>query len=164
MGGLTISVLRARTGVAASALRFYERKGLLRAAGRAGGKRFYDEGAVEQVALIDLLKLAGFTLSGIAALVGPSGRTAPGWRAAAGEKLRELDDRIREIQRARTALQQMLGAPNEHLDDCPEHHRILRAHAEALATAASSRTRAMSATGSLPGWRHRSHSSARPRA
>jgi hypothetical protein len=45
----------------------------------------------------------------------------------AAEKLRELDDRIREIQRARTALQQMLGAPHDHLDDCPERHRILRA-------------------------------------
>jgi DNA-binding transcriptional MerR regulator len=141
MGGLSISELRARTGLAASALRFYERKGLLPATGRVGGKRFYDEGAVERVAFIDLLKLAGFTLSEIAAIVPPTGGTAPGWRAIAVEKLRQLDDRVREIERARTALRAMLGAPHDRLDECPEHLRILRAHAEELATAASGRTR-----------------------
>ncbi len=141
MGGLSISELRARTGLAASALRFYERKGLLRATGRVGGKRFYDEGAAERVAFIDLLKLAGFTLSEIAALVPPTGGTAPGWRGMAEAKLRQLDDRVREIERARTALRAMLGAPHDRLDECPEHRRILRAHAEELATAASGRTR-----------------------
>jgi DNA-binding transcriptional MerR regulator len=141
MGGLSISELRARTGLAASALRFYERKGLLRATGRVGGKRFYDEGAVERVAFIDLLKLAGFTLAEIAALVRPTGRAEPGWRAMALTKLQQLDDRAREIERARTALRQMLGAPYDRLDDCPEHHRILREHAEELAAAAGSGTR-----------------------
>jgi DNA-binding transcriptional MerR regulator len=141
MAGLSISELRARTGLAASALRFYERKGLLRASGRVGGKRFYDESAVERVAFIDLLKLAGFTLSEIAAIVPPTGGTAPGWRAIAMAKLRQLDDRVREIERARTALRDMLAAPHDRLDECPEHHRILRAHAEELATAASSTTR-----------------------
>jgi DNA-binding transcriptional MerR regulator len=142
MSGMSISELRARTGLAASALRFYERKGLLRTTGRVGGKRMYDEGAVEQVAFIDLLKRAGFTLSEIAALVGSTGRTAPEWRAMAAEKLRELDHRVQDIQRARTALHQMLGAPHHHLDDCPEHHRILRAHADALAVPGSNRGRA----------------------
>jgi DNA-binding transcriptional MerR regulator len=141
MGGLSISELRARTGLAASALRFYERKGLLRATGRVCGKRFYDEGAVERVAFIDLLKLAGFTLAEIAALVRPTDRTTPGWRAMALTKLQQLDDRAREIERARTALRQMLGAPYDRLDDCPEHHRILREHAEELAAAAGSGTR-----------------------
>ncbi|WP_052372122.1 MerR family transcriptional regulator [Amycolatopsis taiwanensis] len=133
MGELSISELRARTGLASSALRFYERKGLLRATGRAGGKRVYDEDTVEQIAFIDLLKQAGFTLSEIAALVGPNGRTAPDWRAVASEKLRELDDRVRRIQQAQKALRHVLDSPRDHLDDCPVHHRILRAHAAALA-------------------------------
>jgi DNA-binding transcriptional MerR regulator len=141
MAGLSISELRARTGLAASALRFYERKGLLRTTGRVGGKRFYDEGAVERVAFIDLLKLAGFTLSEIAALVRPTGGTAPGCRTMAVAKLRQLDDRVQEIERARTALRNMLGAAHDRLDDCPEHHRILREHAEALAAGASGGTR-----------------------
>ena len=56
-------------------------------------------------------------------------------------KLRQLDDRVREIQRARTALRAMLEAPHDRLDECPEHLRILRAHAEELATAAAGRKR-----------------------
>ncbi|TMQ93971.1 MerR family transcriptional regulator [Actinomadura soli] len=136
MSELSIAELRARTGLASSALRFYERKGLLRVTRRAGGKRVYDEDAVEQVALIDLLKQAGFTLSEIAVLVGPSGRTAPDWRAAASAKLLELDQRVEQIQRARKALRHALDCEHDHLDDCPVHHRILRAHAETLAAAA----------------------------
>lgn len=139
MGGLSISELRARTGLASSALRFYERKGLLRAIGRVGGKRVYDEGTVEQVAFIDLLKSAGFTLSEIAAFVGPTGRPAPNWRAMASSKLRQLDDRIQEIQQAQTALRHILDCQHNRLDHCPEHHRILRSHADALATAAKNR-------------------------
>jgi DNA-binding transcriptional MerR regulator len=146
MGELSISELRARTGLASSALRFYERKGLLRAAGRAGGKRCYDEHAVEQVALIDLLKRAGFTLSEIAVLVGPTGRTAPNWRALASAKLRQLDDRVQEIRQAQAALRRTLGSPHDHLDDCPVHHRVLQAHARALATAAKN-----TAQGTAPG-------------
>lgn len=134
MGELSISELRARTGLASSALRFYERKGLLRPAGRAGGKRVYDERAVEQVALIDLLKQGGFTLSEIAGLLGPGGRTIPNWRAVASAKLRELDDRVQRIQRAQNALRHTLESRHDLLDDCPVHRRILRAHAEALAS------------------------------
>ncbi|MEV0614688.1 MerR family transcriptional regulator [Nonomuraea sp. NPDC050404] len=141
MNELTISELRARTGVASSALRFYERKGLLYATRRAGGKRVYDEVAVEQIALIDLLKQAGFTLSEIAALVGPDGRTALGWRAAAVAKLRELDERVERIQRAQKALRHTIECRRDHLDDCPVHHRILRAHADALAAAAAAATK-----------------------
>lgn len=146
MGELSISELRARTGLASSALRFYERKGLLQATGRVGGKRFYDESAVEQVAFIDLLKLAGFTLSEIAAFVGPNGRTAPNWRTLAVAKLRTLDDRVQEIRQAQAVLRHTLAAPDDRLDECPVHHRILRAHAEALAVAAKNKTQA-----ALPG-------------
>ncbi|MFI0487250.1 MerR family transcriptional regulator [Actinomadura sp. 9N215] len=138
MSELSIAQLRARTGLASSALRFYERKGLLHAARRAGGKRVYDEDAVEQVALIDLLKRAGFTLSEIAALVGPSGRSAPDWRTMAAAKLRELDDRVQQIERARKALRHAIDSRHELLDDCPVHRRILRAHAETLAADAKS--------------------------
>jgi hypothetical protein len=50
--------------------------------------------------------------------------------------LHELDRQIHEIRQARAGLQRTIDAPYEQLDDCPVHRRILRAHAEALATAA----------------------------
>lgn len=137
MTELSISELRQRTGQTSSALRFYERKGLLRATGRVGGKRIYDESAVEQVALIDLLKLAGFTLTEIAALVETDGRTAPGWRATVVAKLRELDERVQAIEQAQAVLRHTLDSPHDRLDDCPVHRRILRARADTLAAAAT---------------------------
>ncbi|UGT55242.1 MerR family transcriptional regulator [Nocardia asteroides] len=136
MGELSISELRERTGMAASALRFYERKGLLRASGRAGGKRCYDERAVEQVAFIDLLKSAGFTLAEIAEFLTPRGSAESGWRALTSEKVRQLDEQVARIRQAQEVLGHLLDCRHEHLDDCPEHHRVLRAHAAALATAA----------------------------
>lgn len=136
MGELSISELRSRTGLAPSAVRFYERKGLLRSTGRPGGRRRYAEDTVERIALIDLLKRGGFTLSEIAALVGPQGRAAPDWRARAAAKLRELEDRARQLEQAQAALRHVLDAETDRIEDCPVHQRILRAHAEALAAAA----------------------------
>ena len=50
-GAITISEVAGRTGLAPSALRFYERRGLLKPVGRAGGKRTYSPFAVVQVAV-----------------------------------------------------------------------------------------------------------------
>lgn len=130
---LTITEMRTRTGTPASAMRFYERKGLLRPVGRHGGKRVDDAGAIEQLALIDLLKLAGFTRREIAEMVDPEGRVAPGWRDAARAKLAELDRAIDEIQRARTVLQHTVDCPEDSLSDCPVHTQIVKRHAAQLA-------------------------------
>ncbi len=56
---LTIAELHHRTGKPSSALRFYERENMLEPIGRQGGMRIYRTSAVKQVALIDLLQLAG---------------------------------------------------------------------------------------------------------
>lgn len=136
MGELSISELRARTGLASSALRFYERKGLLRASGRTGGKRCYDEDAVERIAFIDLLKSAGLTLSEIAVFVAPTEGNENDWRALSSAKLRALDDQLAQIRHAQHMLRHLLDCRHDRLDHCPEHHRILRTHADALADAA----------------------------
>lgn len=103
--------------------------------GERASKRTYDESAVEQVSLIDLLKVAGFTLAEIAVFVGTTGRTESNWREMGSAKLRELDERVEEIQQAQKALHHMLACRDDRFDECPVHHRILRAHAELLANA-----------------------------
>ncbi|MGY1901026.1 MerR family DNA-binding protein [Nocardia gipuzkoensis] len=100
---------------------------------------------VHQVAFIDVLKLAGFTLSEIADFLDPTGRTTSDWRDIASAKLRELDHRVQKIQRAQTALQHALDCRHDNLDDCPVHHRMPRAHAAALAAAAHDRNSAVTA-------------------
>jgi DNA-binding transcriptional MerR regulator len=83
MKELDITEVAQRSGVPASALRFYKEKGLIASTGRRGMRRLFDPGVLEQLALIPLWQSAGFTLSEIA---GCSLRTASrrstgsGWR------------------------------------------------------------------------------------
>lgn len=52
-----------RAGVAASTLRFYEEKGLFASVGRQGLRRRFDPGVLEQLTLIALGQVAGFSLN-----------------------------------------------------------------------------------------------------
>ena len=130
---LDISELSALTGLAPSALRFYERRGLLTPIGRAGGKRVYRAGAVQQVALIDLLKISGFTLPEIAELVDPDGHVGPDWRERARTKQEHLRRQHSDIERALTMLQHTIDCPHTSLHECPIHQAVVDAHAETLA-------------------------------
>lgn len=129
---LDISELSALTGLAPSALRFYERRGLLTPIGRAGGKRVYRAGAVQQVALIDLLKISGFTLPEIAELVDPDGHVGPDWRERARTKQAHLRRQYSDIERALTMLQHTIDCPHTSLHECPIHQAVVDAHAETL--------------------------------
>jgi DNA-binding transcriptional MerR regulator len=62
---LGIGDVARRTGLATSALRYYERVGLLAPDGRANGKRYYGPGSADRIALILLCQDAGFTLAEI---------------------------------------------------------------------------------------------------
>ena len=100
---LDISELSALTGLAPSALRFYERRGLLTPIGRAGGKRVYRAGAVQQVALIDLLKISGFTLPEIGVQLGLSRHTI-------ADYVKQIYRKLNVSSRAEAALEaQRLG-------------------------------------------------------
>ena len=69
MGGLSIGNVSARAGVRASAIRYYERLGLLPEPERAGGRRRYDESILEWLSLIALARESGFTIGEIKQLV-----------------------------------------------------------------------------------------------
>ena len=134
---MTITELGARTGLASSALRFYERKGLLRSSGRAGGMRIYDEAVVRQVALIDLLKIVGFTLGEIASVLDVNGRVSADWRDKAGVKISELEAQIAELRRARAVLRHTIDCPHPTLNECPVFNAGVAEHADRLATRSS---------------------------
>ena len=136
---LSISELAALTGLASSALRFYERRGLIAPIGRSGGKRVYRADTVQQAALIDLLKISGFTLPEIAELIDPDGNVSPDWRERARAKQEHLHRQLIDIQRALTMLQHTIDCPHTSLHDCPIHKAVVDAHA---ATLSNSRTTA----------------------
>lgn len=110
-----------RTGIAASAIRYYEREGLIPKADRRGNARVYDGDIFDRLSLIELSKSAGFTVSEIRQLLrGVSKRTAPGprWRALAQKKLVEVEHRIVEANRMRTTLRMMMSCECPTFEDC----------------------------------------------
>jgi DNA-binding transcriptional MerR regulator len=129
---LTISDVHAQTGVAPSALRYYERRGLVRPVGRAGGKRTYAPGVIEQLALIDLLKQAGFTLTEITKMVDSRGGVGRKWRGLAESKLAQLDAQLSFVRRAKTFVEHSLRCPHPTPSECPVFRRHVQAHARAL--------------------------------
>lgn len=130
---LTISQLAQLTGLATSALRYYERRGLLTPAGRAGRVRVYHDAAADHVATVSLLQHAGFTLAQIAQLTGPDSPPDHTWRAAIQAKLAELQQVQKAIGQASTILQHALDCPHPSIAACPVFLREARAHAQRIA-------------------------------
>jgi DNA-binding transcriptional MerR regulator len=124
---LDIAELGGRTGTAPSALRYYERLGLLSPTGLVGGRRKYTSSAAERVALIRLYQDAGFTLAEIAELLRVNTSQKAVWARYAQEKVDELEHRISEAQQAKALLQHALRCPAPNLLTCPNFQRELQA-------------------------------------
>lgn len=122
---LAIGELARRTGSATSALRYYERIGLLPPAERVGGRRQYPRSMVERIALIRLYQDAGFTLAEVGRLLAEGSRRRRSWRRLAENKIDELDARIAEAQHARGLLEHALGCPHRDLLSCPNFRAAL---------------------------------------
>lgn len=114
---LTIGELAGRTGLATSALRYYEELGLIPEPERRSGQRRYRSSTVDLVGMILLLRDVGFTLTEISELCVPASRE--GWREAARGKLVELDEQIHKAKVARVALEHVLRCRHEDLTECP---------------------------------------------
>jgi len=129
-GPLAIGELARRTGTATSALRYYERIGLLPPAERAGGRRHYPPSSADRLALIRLYQDAGFTLAEIRQLLAAGSRRRRSWSRLAEGKIYELDTRIAEAQRAKKLLEHALACPHRDLFTCPNFRAALQARRE----------------------------------
>src|SRR5690349_13683038 len=114
------------SGLPASALRFYEEKGLIRSAGRRGLRRVFDDKVMERLALIALGRAAGFSLDEIATIFahGPRPRVDRGMLAA---KANELDATITRLAAVRDGLRHAAACPAPSHLECPKFRRLLRA-------------------------------------
>jgi MerR family redox-sensitive transcriptional activator SoxR len=125
-GDLAIGQVAARAGLATSAIRYYERAGLLPRAARRSGRRVYEPAIVERLALIRLAQAAGFTVAEIRRLLSGFGRrTPPGerWRSLASAKRVELNRRIAEAKRMKRVLDAVTRCACPTLDDCARARR-----------------------------------------
>ncbi|MBN9546192.1 MAG: helix-turn-helix domain-containing protein [Alphaproteobacteria bacterium] len=126
MKDLDIAEVARASGMAASALRFYEEQGLIAPIGRHGLKRLFDPGVLERLKLIALGRAAGFSLAEIAAMFAEGGRPRIDRRKLAA-KADELDRTIRELGALRDGLRHAAACPaRDHLE-CPSFRRLLRA-------------------------------------
>ncbi|HJV41416.1 helix-turn-helix domain-containing protein [Caulobacter sp.] len=123
MFDIDISELSRRSGVKASALRFYEEKGLIVSTGRRGLKRLFAPETVERLSLVALGRACGFTLDEIAGLLGGADIDRDRLRA----KATQLDKRIEQLTRMREGLRHAADCTVPVLTDCPHFLRIVKA-------------------------------------
>jgi MerR family transcriptional regulator, redox-sensitive transcriptional activator SoxR len=120
---MKIGMVAKRAGVNASAIRYYERVGLLDQAHRVGGQRRYSDDAVYRVLLIRFAARMGFTLPEISLFLGglrddvPVG---PRWRRLTRRKLEEVERSIVRALKLRTLLEHLLVCRCASLRMCVE--------------------------------------------
>jgi DNA-binding transcriptional MerR regulator len=101
---LSIGELAERTGVATSALRYYDQLGLVRPAAReSGGRRRYAASAVAQVGVIRFLREVGFTLAEIDSFLAPAGQRSR--QEIIDRKLAEFTAQQHQLEVARELLE-----------------------------------------------------------
>lgn len=118
---LGIGEVAREAGLSVSAIRFYERNGLLPEAERVGGKRRFGVDVVRRLGVIDVAKQAGFSLDEIRALLDSIDRGAPAHeelQALADRKLPEMDALIERARAMRDWLAVASECGCESLDDC----------------------------------------------
>jgi DNA-binding transcriptional MerR regulator len=125
MRDLDIAEVARRSGVPASALRFYEEKKLIASIGRRGLRRLFDPGVLDQLALIGVGRAAGFTLEEMARMFGPRGEPRIDRLMLLG-KADELDAMIRKLGAMRDGLRHAAACRAPSHMECPKFRRILR--------------------------------------
>jgi len=121
---LTISETARRSGVAASALRYYEERGLISAAERegAGNHRRYPRPVLRRIAFIVFAQRVGLTLDEIAtelAKLPPHGVPARrDWARLSATWSGRIDERIAELERLKAGLTECIGCGCLSLDRC----------------------------------------------
>ncbi len=124
MSSLRVSQLAERAGVGIDTVRYYERAGLIpEPPRRPSGYREYPAQAVERLRFIRRAKALGFTLDEIAGLLALSDQRADAQdvRQLAVERLEQIETKLRELQRMRDGLRQLVDACRGHGDSeaCP---------------------------------------------
>ncbi len=104
-------------GVATSALRYYERRGLVTADGRVSGHRRYGSSTVRRLVFVQMLQDAGLSLDDIQGVLEADDNAA--WKDIARQRLVQLDDEITRLQHSRELLAAALLCRFDHpLDEC----------------------------------------------
>lgn len=120
--GLTIGALAARTGLAVSAIRYYEAQGLIAPWRNAGGQRRFGRGDIRRLSFVMIAQQFGFTLPQIKAeldrLPGARTPTKADWARISQGFRAALDQRIETLTRLRDNLDGCIGCGCLSLESC----------------------------------------------
>jgi DNA-binding transcriptional MerR regulator len=125
-GLLSIGELATRTGVAVTALRYYDQLGLVVPQLRISGQRRYPESAARVVGVVLFLRDVGFSLSEIAELMADQPRRNR-WSNLVDRKLDALTEQQHRLMVARTALEHARNCPARDPLRCPRFWSIIGA-------------------------------------
>ena len=119
---LTIGDVSRRSGVAASALRFYEERGLITSERAGSGHRRYPRPVLRRIAFIVFAQRVGLTLeeigSELARLPGDRAPTRRDWSRLSRQWSSRIDQRIAELERLKLGLTECIGCGCLSLDRC----------------------------------------------
>lgn len=119
---ITITEASRRSGVAASALRFYEEKGLITSERAGSGHRRYPRTVLRRIAFIVFAQRVGLSLDEIgdelAKLPPDRAPTKRDWSKLSGTWSERIDDRIAELERLKVGLTECIGCGCLSLDRC----------------------------------------------
>ena len=120
---LTIGEVSRRSGVAVSALRYYEERGLISSARAESGHRRYHRAVLRRVAFVVFAQNIGLTLEEIAAELGrlPADRmpTHEEWEGLSSRWVVRVEQRITELERLKRGLTQCIGCGCLSMEQCP---------------------------------------------
>lgn len=120
---LTVGEVARRSGVAISALHFYEAKGLIHARRTNGNQRRYDRDTLRRVAIIRVAQRVDISLAEIGAALAtlPEGRTPTreDWHRLSAGWLDDLDRRILQLKKLRNGLTDCIGCGCLSTEHCP---------------------------------------------
>ncbi|WP_370963632.1 MerR family transcriptional regulator [Amycolatopsis sp. cg9] len=121
---LDIAEVAERTGLAPSALRFYEKRGLVEPAGRNGLRRTYHPDVLQRLELVACARGAGFTIAEIARFLVAT-PTDAALRERMARKAAELDESIDRLTRMRDSLRHAATCEHVPLVECPDFKQAI---------------------------------------
>ena len=118
---MTVGEVAKKAGLRASAIRYYEQAGVLERGRRINGRRSYDAGILERLAVIRFAKDAGFTLAEVRELFfgfGQGEKAPARWRKLCVAKLAEIDTLLKACEQMKKALRRSLRCRCNTLEEC----------------------------------------------
>lgn len=119
---LSVGEVSARSGLAVSAIHFYEAKGLISSRRNNGNHRRYARGVLRKIAVIKVAQRAGIPLKEIKAAMDQLGNertvTAKDWKQLAENWRHDLDERINQLSRLRDSIGFCIGCGCLSVDEC----------------------------------------------